>query len=119
MKKETASKLWPLLKAYSEGKKIQYNRHHLSWEDVDTLSFNDDDYDKYRIKPEPRYMTRGEVIEFLKNKINIVVCFEGNDGFNHPMIYSFNEPISKYKYRYIDFGQNYRSGDLKFMVEED
>ena len=54
MTKENAGEFLPLLKAYSEGKTIQYeiNRNGV-FIDADTLTFNDLP-SRYRIKPEPK-----------------------------------------------------------------
>ena len=53
MTRETAKKLLPIIKAFSEGKQIQFFGGTI-WEDRNTLSF-DSDPSRYRIKPEPKY----------------------------------------------------------------
>ena len=53
MKRETAKELLPIIKAFSEGKQIQFFDGTI-WEDRNTLSF-DSDPSRYRIKPEPKY----------------------------------------------------------------
>ena len=53
MKRETAKELLPIIKAFSEGKQIQFFGGTI-WEDRNTLSF-DSDPSRYRIKPEPKY----------------------------------------------------------------
>ena len=48
-----AKELLPIIKAFSEGKQIQFFGGTI-WEDRNTLSF-DSDPSRYRIKPEPKY----------------------------------------------------------------
>ena len=51
--REKAKELLPILKAYSEGKKIQFFDDE-KWVDREILSF-DSEFHRYRIKPEPKY----------------------------------------------------------------
>ena len=51
--REDAKKLLPIIKAYSEGKKIEYF-NGLKWEEREELRFSANP-DQYRIKPEPKY----------------------------------------------------------------
>ena len=51
--RENAEKLLPIIKAYSEGKKIQFFDDE-KWVDREILSFNSEPY-RYRIKTEPKY----------------------------------------------------------------
>ena len=51
--KENAKKLLPILKAYSEGKKVQFFNDR-EWVDREILSFDSEPH-KYRIKQEPKY----------------------------------------------------------------
>ena len=51
--RENAKELLPILKAYGEGKKIQFFNCE-EWIDKETLSFDAEPH-KYRIKPEPKY----------------------------------------------------------------
>jgi hypothetical protein len=54
MTKEQATELLPIIKAYSEGKTIQFNYPHSKWQDLSgELDFNNCDASYYRIKPEP------------------------------------------------------------------
>lgn len=54
MTKERAAEMWPLVKAYSEGKTIQFGtRVSNDWIDMKNPDFSSDRLD-YRIKPEPR-----------------------------------------------------------------
>ena len=59
MTREEAKEILPLIKAFSEGKKIIVKDKRLSdeeynWSEVDDCSFNIKQFD-YRIKPEPTY----------------------------------------------------------------
>ena len=51
--RENAKALLNILKAYSEGKKIQFFDDE-KWVDIEILSFDFEPH-KYRIKPEPKY----------------------------------------------------------------
>ena len=53
MTPKTAKELLPIIKAFSEGKQIQFFGGTI-WEDRNSLSF-DSDSSRYRIKPEPKY----------------------------------------------------------------
>lgn len=59
MTRDNAAKLWPIVKAYAEGKKIQVytrvavNHPMMCWIDEDNPAFSLA-ADSYRIKPEPR-----------------------------------------------------------------
>ena len=64
MKRETAKELLPIIKAFSEGKQIQFFGGTI-WEDRNTLSF-DSDPSRYRIKPEPKYRPFKSVEECWK-----------------------------------------------------
>lgn len=59
MTREEAKEILPLIKAFSEGKKILVKDKRLSdgeynWSEVDDCSFNIKQFE-YRIKPEPKY----------------------------------------------------------------
>ena len=51
--RENAKELLPIIKAYSEGKKIQFFNGE-DWIDKEILSFDAEPH-KYRIKPKPKY----------------------------------------------------------------
>ena len=51
--RENAKELLPIIKAYSEGKKIQYLNCAEDWVDREILSFDTEPH-RYRIKPEYR-----------------------------------------------------------------
>ena len=54
MKRTNAKELLPIIKAFSEGKTIQYSNNDKKWVDIESPSFN---YEPslYRIKPELKY----------------------------------------------------------------
>ena len=52
--REDAKKLLPIIKAYSEGKEIQFLNYEEEWIDKEKLSFDAEPY-RYRIKSEPKY----------------------------------------------------------------
>lgn len=56
MTREQAKKLWPIIKAYSEGKDIQIKcGEYYDWEDAPkSITFENRPW-KYRVKPEPKY----------------------------------------------------------------
>ena len=53
MKRKNAKELLPIIKAFSEGKQIQYFNGD-KWIDLESPSFNEEPC-LYRIKPEPKY----------------------------------------------------------------
>ena len=52
--REDAKKLLPIIKAYVEGKEIQFFNCTEEWVDRETLSFDNEPH-RYRIKPELKY----------------------------------------------------------------
>lgn len=54
MTRENAKELLPIIKAYSEGKKIEFLNSGDKWELLTAPSF-DGEHFQYRIKPEPKY----------------------------------------------------------------
>lgn len=54
MTKELAAELWPIIKAYSEGKQIQGKTSWGDWIDSTEWDFTDTNPRVYRIKPEPK-----------------------------------------------------------------
>ena len=58
MTREEAKQLLPIITAFAEGKKIQYNLNTIGWGDIgkhDLLDFSGSPKN-YRIKPEPKYI---------------------------------------------------------------
>lgn len=54
MKRTSAKELLPIIKAFGEGKTIQFFSTDKGWTDRDYPSFNEEPY-LYRVKPEPKY----------------------------------------------------------------
>ena len=54
MKRTSAKELLPIIKAYSEGKTIQFFSNDKGWVDKEYPNFSEEPY-LYRIKPEPKY----------------------------------------------------------------
>lgn len=55
MTREEAKYFWPIIKAYSEGKTIEYLLSEGRWADVTEDFLFDNSHEKYRIKQEPKY----------------------------------------------------------------
>lgn len=73
MTKEKAKYLSDVLKAYSEGKTIQYKFYDnigklYVWKDLTELITMDFSYGEYRVKPEPKYRPYKSAEEFLKDQ---------------------------------------------------
>ena len=64
MTRKNVEELLPIMKAYAEGKQIQFFGG-IEWEDRNTLSF-DSAPSRYRIKPEPKYRPFKSVEECWK-----------------------------------------------------
>ena len=93
--RENAKKLLPIIKAYSEGKKIQFFNDR-EWVDKEILSFDSEPH-KYRIKPEYRpfksveecwnEMQKHQPFGYVKYKNNdyyFLINFVGdNSDFNY------------------------------------
>ena len=56
MTREYIKIMMPIIKAFAEGKTLQYrvNKENNEWKDIDNPSFNDAP-SEYRIKPKPKY----------------------------------------------------------------
>lgn len=55
MTQEEAKHFWPIIKAYSEGKTIQYLLPEGRWVDVHENFLFDNSHERYRIKQNPKY----------------------------------------------------------------
>ena len=53
--RENAKKLLPIIKAFSEGKQIQFLNNRNEWKEYDNFFSFTEDASRYRIKPEPKY----------------------------------------------------------------
>lgn len=115
MTREQAKELLPIIKAYSEGKVIQYrHRGMTTWYDLDSAQFNCD-INLYRIKTEPKYKpfkTKEECwTEMLKHQpfgwvkeISTEMLYLINGMTNTSIvtmenINSFEEAINIYKFK--------------------
>ena len=58
MTREEAAQLWPIIKAYSEGKYIEFKNCEGVWLDIECPDFSSC-IDDYRIKKEPIYRPFG------------------------------------------------------------
>lgn len=92
--RENAKKLLPIIKAYSEGKKVQFFNDK-EWVDREILSFDSETY-KYRIKPEYRpfknieeclnEMSKHQPFGWYKynnNDYNLVTHLDNNTDFEY------------------------------------
>jgi len=71
MTKEEASKLWPMVKAFSEGKQVQfYDENQHIWRDLDSDPYMSG-HIKYRIKPERR-----KFVIFWNKELNRLETFK-------------------------------------------
>ena len=114
MTQEEAKELWPIVKAYSEGKTIEYLTTKDKWVELEDPEFN---YNAslYRIKPEPTYrpfknadecweeMKRHEPFGWIKRisnneyiYINRITQF--HIGYSQMMYIGFNLAFSKFQF---------------------
>lgn len=94
MTEERAKEIWPFIKAYSEGKQLQFRlmgNEYVNWLPVlPAHDWNDDDF-IYRIKPEelePKRMTFRQLAEWLAKGNGHYQCFKSDRcyhaiGFSH------------------------------------
>lgn len=107
MTREEAKELLPVIKAFADGKTIQFKcGKYYDWEDVredaNTSIFLDGRPWKYRIKPEPKYRP-------FKNQEE---CWQ--EMHNHP---DFGWIKSKHNSNYFDISMMHRScGQERIMV---
>jgi hypothetical protein len=121
MTRERAAELWPIIKAYGEGKEIE-GRHStcLNWGIVPGLvSFdNMSENVQLRIKPEPktRPMTRGEVLYMVTTTPGMLVRHrEREEAPANSLAFCF--PIEDYEYAIIDESGETIDGWHKFEKE--
>lgn len=93
--RENAKELLPIIKAYSEGKQIEYKNYKNEWGVVEKPEFSDNP-SNYRIKPEPKYrpfksleecweeMQKHQPFGWIKNKntnklYNILTIYNDED----------------------------------------
>lgn len=116
MNRNQAKELLPIIKAFSEGKTIQYKSLEGIWEDRDKVSFNCEP-ECYRIKPEPKYrpfkdadecwneMQKHQPLGWLNDKKDrshsLITYIETNEEgvfINGIGNYSFNEIMEKFTF---------------------
>lgn len=68
MTREEAGQLWPIIKAYSEGKYIEFKNCEGVWLDIECPDFSSC-IDDYRIKKEPVYRPFGNSNECLEEMV--------------------------------------------------
>ena len=97
MTRATAKLLSPIIKAYGEGKIIQYLSDNNIWEDREYLYFEEEPY-RYRIKPKTKYRPFKNIEECLNemskhqpfgwykynnNDYNLVTHLDNNTDFEY------------------------------------
>ena len=55
MTREEAKHFWPIIKAYSEGKTIEYLLSEGKWTNINENFLFDNSHERYRVKQEPKY----------------------------------------------------------------
>lgn len=55
MTREEAKHFWPIIKAYSEGKTIEYLLSEGRWANITEDFLFDNSHERYRVKQEPKY----------------------------------------------------------------
>ena len=68
MTREESAQLWPIIKAYSEGKNIEFKNCEGVWLDIECPDFSSG-IDDYRIKKEPVYRPFGNSNECLEEMV--------------------------------------------------
>ena len=68
MTRKEAAQLWPIIKAYSEGKNIEFKNCEGVWLDIECPDFSSG-IDDYRIKKEPVYRPFGNSNECLEEMV--------------------------------------------------
>ena len=112
MTREEAKELLPIIKAFAEGKTIQYkNKVNPEWEETDCPIWAKES--KYRIKPEPKYrpfknqeecwneMLKHQPFGWIKNDVGNIFNIISIINQNHAI--KLNECYSKYSDLFKDF----------------
>ena len=110
--REEAKELLPIIKAFAEGKTIQYkNKVNPEWEETDCPIWAKES--KYRIKPEPKYrpfknqkecwdeMLKHQPFGCIKNNVGNIFNIISIINQNHAI--KLNECYSKYSDIFKDF----------------
>ena len=87
MNRDSAKKLWPIVKAFGDGKAIMCNDTKYDEPDAD-LAFNSDP-SYYTIAPEPKYRPFKNAEEFAPNRNRWII--NKNNQIGHSRIVWFND----------------------------
>ncbi len=86
MNREQAKEMLPIIKAFAEGKTVQFKNSFEDWIDCDNIMFNWPPKD-YRIKPEPKYRPFKDAEE----------CWQEMQK-HQPFGWLYNKPNNQYYY---------------------
>lgn len=105
MTREIAKELLPIIKAYSEGKQVQYFNGKY-WEDMEYLNF-DSELHRYRIKPELKYRPFKNSEECLKEiqKHQPIGWIKNDKGAYFNLTFIDNKTDLRYQfytYKFVD-----------------
>ena len=106
MTRKIAKLLSPIIKAYGEGKIIQYLSDDCIWEDREYLNFDSEPY-KYRIKPKTKYRPFKNAEECLEEiqKHQPIGWIKNNKGAYFSLTFIDNKTNLEYqfyKYKFVD-----------------
>ena len=106
MTRATAKLLSPIIKAYGEGKIIQYLSDDNMWEDREYLYFDSEPH-RYRIKPEPKYRPFKNAEECLEEiqKHQPIGWIKNDKGSYFPLSFIDNTTDLEYqfnRYKFVD-----------------
>ena len=131
MTREEAKELLPIIKAFSDGKKVEFFNDVREWEDSEYLEFSRE-RNRYRIKPEPKYrpfksqeecwneMLKHNPFGYIKGKEikNIVCITEISTSSTHNELYlSLSHITSVYDAVFLFDSYNFIDG-TPFGVKE-
>ena len=109
MTREEAKELLPIIKAFADGKKVEFFNDVREWEDSEYLEFSRE-RNRYRIKPEPKYrpfksqeecwneMLKHHPFGYIKGKAikNIFFITEININSNNELYFCLSNSTSFY-----------------------
>ena len=129
--REEVQKMLPIIKAYAEGKTIQFRAYDEDeWRDVKELALNGSITGEYRIKPEPKYrpfktqeecwneMLKHQPFGSLKSKDNEYFCLIGSVNKNVTITLAI-EPGTDYSCNYLFEHYIFSDGTPFGMIEEE
>jgi hypothetical protein len=120
MTRETAKKQASVIKAYGEGKAIEFMYKDGTWGSAGEIGCPFDPNFEYRIKPEPktRPMTRGEIMYMITTVPGLVAREKGTTDYYLPGRMDDQDEQNAYEYAIIDKYGEPIDGWHKFEVEE-